>query len=175
GKACKVFAFEPNPFTFASLSKNIILNGCAADVTALNMALSDETRVAQFRYSTLRSGAASHAVIKESGDARIDGAHQRILCMRLDDAAKRFALPPPSHMKIDVDGAELDVLDGSARTLARPELSSILIEIDENKDSHARVLALLENQGFVLLYKYAVHRPTSKIFNCVFERQTASR
>jgi FkbM family methyltransferase len=167
---CAIVAFEPNPFTFASLSKNILINGSAREFTALNMALSDKTRVTSFLYSTLRSGSASHRVLCEGEDAEVPGAFQRILAMRLDDAVSRFALPRPSHIKIDVDGAELEVLHGAPETLEYPGLNSLLIEIDENKNSHPEVFALMQKHGFTLVEKHTVHRPSNKIFNCVFER-----
>ena len=41
----------------------------------------------------------------------------------------------PTHMKIDVDGAETEVLKGAASILANPSLKQVFIEIDnENLD-----------------------------------------
>lgn len=167
---CRIVAFEPNPFTFASLSKNILLNNCGEDIAALLIALSDTTALTSFRYSTLRAGAASHALGDNSNIFSDPGLAQRVLAMRLDDAIERFALPPPTHMKIDVDGAELKVLTGAERTLAGPAVRSVLIEINERKNSAREIAVFLEERGFAAIEKRPVHRASSGIFNCVFER-----
>jgi hypothetical protein len=48
----------------------------------------------------------------------------------IDDMVETGAIPPPKFIKIDVDGHEGKVIDGAWRTFARPDLESVLIEID---------------------------------------------
>lgn len=70
-------------------------------------------------------------------------------------------LTPPTHLKIDVDGLEPDVIKGAAKTL--PKVKSILIELTtvlENKgrafatpnvvESHIRIKEHLKEKGFEL-------------------------
>ena len=49
-------------------------------------------------------------------------------------------LAPPDHIKIDVDGLEHRVIDGMRETLLRPELKSVLVEI--NFDSPRNLAAV---------------------------------
>lgn len=52
----------------------------------------------------------------------------------------------PTHVKIDVDGRELSVLEGMSRTLADPALRSLLVEV--RQDTMDRVVAWLDRFGF---------------------------
>ncbi len=56
----------------------------------------------------------------------------------------------PNHIKIDVDGTEGQILKGSTEILSRPELRSILLEINEEREGAVEAVRLLEKSGFVL-------------------------
>jgi hypothetical protein len=47
---------------------------------------------------------------------------------RGDSLIARGAFPCPSHLKIDVEGAECAVLDGLTRTLCTPDLRRVFCE-----------------------------------------------
>jgi FkbM family methyltransferase len=147
GNGARVFAFEPSPPTFHDLSRNVLLNGCSDSIVALPFALWSETGLHSFKLRSLDPGTARHHV---SSDPRPNGPlTQRILAVRLDDLVERFGLPVPTHAKIDVDGAELDVLRGAERTLARPEWRSIIVELDPGEtERNDAVKTLLAGQGF---------------------------
>jgi FkbM family methyltransferase len=57
-----------------------------------------------------------------------------LLCVQLDTLVGEFNFPVPNFMKIDVDGHELNILNGAMKTLANPELTSILIECNGDKN-----------------------------------------
>jgi hypothetical protein len=73
-------------------------------------------------------GGARHILASEAPDGP-PTVPQPVLMYRLDDLVETFGLPPANHIKLDVDGGELDVLAGAARTLASPSLRSLLVEV----------------------------------------------
>ena len=81
-----------------------------------------------------------------------------------------FSLPPPHHLKIDVDGSELNVLRGAAATLAGRQLRTILIEVD---DPNAEAVSeLLGGHGFELRSRHP--RGTAGLANLVYEKRSTS-
>ena len=74
--------------------------------------------------------------------------HQPILGMRLDDAIRTFDLPPPSLVKLDVDGGELDVILGAREALQNPRMRSLMVEVDRGIGDD--VVACLGELGFEL-------------------------
>lgn len=148
----KVMAFEPGFANYARLCKNIVLNGCEGRVVPVPFPLDAQTGLAGFKYRSLEPGQSRHRLSPDPwsawGTGRQSRYQQPMCAMRLDDAIATFALPLPNHMKIDVDGSELRVLEGALGVLRSPTLKSLLVEIDgENWD---QAMARLEGVGFVV-------------------------
>lgn len=148
----KIYAFEPGFVTFPQLCRNIHLNDAAEVITPLQVALFDQTGLAAFHYQNLTTGGALHSL-----GAPIDQCGQEFqpvftlstLAYRLDEFVQQFGLPFPNHIKIDVDGNELQILKGAGDILRHPELHSILLEIDKEQ-SEAEITSLLDANEFVL-------------------------
>ena len=150
GSGGHVYAFEPGYATFAHLCDNIVLNGCQDRVTPLSIPLSARTGMARFAYHMLFPGHARHAGL-EAGSLVGESApayEQPVPAMRLDDVVRLFVLAPPQVLKIDVDGAEVMVLEGAGDTLRGAQLTHVLIEIDQQND--AVVVDLMQAAGFRL-------------------------
>ena len=138
----RVFSFEPSYASVATLCANIVLNDAAEQITPLPVALSDATSMNVFSLRDLEAGAARHALGARGPGDKPAIYQQPVLVCRLDDVVEWFTLPPANHIKLDVDGGELAVLAGAARTLASPALRSMLIEIaSEESDDITQVLA----------------------------------
>lgn len=89
--------------------------------------------------------------------------------MTLDEMIRQFNLPKPNYVKLDVDGAELNVLRGAAKTLCSPELRSVLIEIDDTQTEPA--IALLKECGFHLAEKFKrAHKKDTQVWYGVFRK-----
>lgn len=167
----KVYAFEPAFLNYTQLCKNLHLNGCQASVVPLPVALSDKTALGVFNYHDLIPGGALHtfgAAIDHKGEAFEPAFTQHMISYRLDDLIGQFGLPAPNHIKIDVDGIELDVLVGARETLSNPALRSLDVELEAG-EGERRITELLTAEGFELHSKH--ERWTPGMLNCIFLRK----
>jgi len=144
--AVQVVAVEPAAASFALLCENIARNRAADTIIPLPIALSSRTGLRDFRYRSTEAGAAMHALAGERPAAAAEAFEpaysQRMLAFSLDDLLATFPLPAPNHIKLDVDGAELAVLEGASETLQSPLLRSVMVEVDvEEGDAIVGVLA----------------------------------
>jgi FkbM family methyltransferase len=148
GGAARVFAFEPSYANVSSLCANIVLNGAADAITPLAVALSGSSGLSVLGLRALEPGAARHTL---GGGPSAEGPslyEQPVLTFRLDDLVERLGLPLPNHIKLDVDGGELAVLEGAGRTLASPLLRSMLVEV--NTSLSDAVTDVLSRHGLAL-------------------------
>lgn len=172
-----VYAFEPSFVNFPQLCRNVLLNRCERIITPLQLALSNGTGVEQFHYENLVPGGALHALglaIDYKGDPFSPVFTQRILSVTIDDLVDVFRLPAPNHLKIDVDGTELAVLQGADRALKSGVVRSILIEIEGH--SGEGIVQFLLDRGFVIasMHPYMYGGPTSRfldVANWIFRRR----
>ena len=139
----RVVAFEPGPANYAALCANLDLNSVGDRVIALPLALGDRPRPAALSDQALVPGGSG-----AMGDGAHAGGSATGLVERLDDIVERFGLPAPDHLKLDVDGAELEVLAGAAGVLAAGHVKSLLVELDPERGEE--VVARLEAAGYRL-------------------------
>jgi FkbM family methyltransferase len=130
----RVVAFEPGYANYGALCENVMLNGLSDSITPLPTGLAAHTRMSAFEYTDVQPGAAQHALVEVAPITTFTPIfRQPVMTHRLDDLIEQFDLPVPNHIKIDVDGAEMAVLDGARRTLDNPALRSVLIEVFVNQ------------------------------------------
>lgn len=171
-RGSEVFAFEPEAKNYACLNRNILLNGLGRQVKALNAGLFDATALEFLQLHDLASGSALHA-LGEPIDWRKNRFQpkfeQAVLAYRLDDLRAQFALPAPRHVKLDVDGNEMKIIEGGRRTFSDPALRSLMVEINENDRP---LWALIESCGLRLDRKALVtmQGPQQDFYNAVFRR-----
>jgi FkbM family methyltransferase len=120
GESGRVFAFEPSPETAAVLRRHVELNGFERRVEVIPSVVSNRTGTASF-YSHHLSMAASlsRANIEDFSPEDLTGgiASAEVPCVTLDEFCERGGVWP-SVIKIDVEGAELLVLEGARSLLA---------------------------------------------------------
>lgn len=104
GTRGKVYAFEPMLQNFARLKQNVCINNID-NITLLNLAVSDKTKTIRFSNSTNTFANSYINVGKEDS--------VEVMAIGLDQYISENALPPPDFIKIDVEGAESDVLNGA--------------------------------------------------------------
>lgn len=120
----------------------------SAPVVALPVAVSDRVDVAQFTIAA-RGRSANH-LAEIPGSSQAGGTRETTVAMTvtLDWLLERF--PAPDILKIDVEGAERQVLQGAEKLLAttRP---SVLCEVHEqNRQAIAEILSRHDYQMFDL-------------------------
>ncbi len=114
GPSGRVIAFEPLPFNLKQLRRHIHLNGCQ-NVTVVDKCVGERSGRARFSPGT----GTGTGCLAPDGTLEVD-------VISLDDAVSNGALPPPDVMKIDVEGAELSVLKGAAKVIARSRPTILL-------------------------------------------------
>ncbi len=134
GDSGHVYAFEPSPRNVGFIRKHIRLNHFD-HITVFEAAVSDHTGEAFFDLGA--SIATGH--LADQGALRVD-----LVC--LDDLLAQGKLRPPDFMKVDVEGAEYDVLCGAQQLLA--DCRPILFLDTHGRDAHAPTIALLQEIGY---------------------------
>jgi FkbM family methyltransferase len=165
-RGASVVAFEPGYANFARLCENIQLNGCHRSIIPLPFPVAEASGLVGFKYRTLDPGQSRHGLRQETwrpkGGAPGAKYEQPVCAMQLDEAIARFHLPPPAHIKIDVDGAEGRVLAGARRVLRSPHLKTALIEIDPAQ--WESVLGTLTDARFQLAAQYGHRKPDAPYY-----------
>lgn len=167
---CQVFAFEPGFANFAQLNRNIHLNR-AAGIIPLNIALHDETAMGEFTYRELSTGSALHSLDASQALSAERVYTQPMPTFRLDDFAATFMLPPPNHIKLDVDGVELAILHGADRLISDPALRSVLVEICGTTVDDDPIATWLAEHGFRLHARHTHPAHLQDAANCIFVRK----
>lgn len=174
----KAYSFEIEAKNFAALEANLAVNPRLA-VEALHVGVSDGTTDwADLRVGQDRAGGHHKTLVSDefAGPANIVDAGyaiERVRVVGLDQLIAQHRLPPPEHMKIDIDGSEVLFLRGAARTLANPALQSLMFELYEGSHYYGEIVQYLSQAGFALTAKHPIEQPwpgCEQLFNCEFWR-----
>lgn len=128
-----VVAFEPNPSNLERLRRNVAYNGSPRISETV---LSDASGTVEFDNPTRARenwGARGSIAPDAGGEAiRVD-AHAG------DELVERGELPPPTVVKIDVEGAEVLVIEGMADVLASDRCRLVYCEVHRESDERRSV------------------------------------
>ena len=150
---CTVLSFEPSASNFFVLARNIQLNGLNGLVTAYCIALSGNTELGVLNLGSLAMGTALNQFGKSGEKSRylaseIDSVAHGMVGFTIDDFIARFAPLFPTHLKMDVDGLELQILQGAERTLSDRRLRSAMVELSlTDAGERKQAMTLLERAG----------------------------
>ena len=177
-KGVECVSFEPESQNYAELNRNIYANQLGGKIHAYCIACSNENKSDKLYLSQFGVGQALHNFGEEkdyNGHSSISGYQQTALSYPLDQLIEKYGLRKPTHVKIDVDGIEEKVIEGAIKTLAQESTRSVLIEINENRETDKRIVDVLLGLGFSLISRY--HAPIfdqgdfSAIYNYIFSRE----
>jgi len=138
----------------------------------LQIALLDRTGLEPINYhKSVAAGASLHAVgavvVDHEEKAFTPVETQMIPAYTLDDLIAVLDVPAPTHLKIDVDGAERPLLRGAARTLARGTIKELLVEVvdhDRRGTRLATIKDLLAAHGYEPAQRFTHHEDDSASF-----------
>ncbi|HEY9076189.1 MAG TPA: FkbM family methyltransferase [Anaerolineaceae bacterium] len=105
------------------------------------------------------------SLLREGDDIETNGAPRRVPAVRLDDLAQQYKLQPPFLLKLDVQGAELEVLAGGEQTLAQAEyviLETVLFRFFENGAIFDEVIHYMKTRGFSV---YEIFEPGFRLLD----------
>ncbi|MCU1242673.1 MAG: Methyltransferase, FkbM family [Candidatus Acidoferrum typicum] len=130
GEQGRVFAFEPAPDTAALLAEHVRLNR-KTNVTIIQKAIAGHAGEMRFSASV------------DSRIRRFDvGGETTVLSVTLDQMVRD--LPPPACIKMDIEGAEVEALQGAAECFQRYRPKLFLA----THDTDGPCCALLRSWGY---------------------------
>jgi FkbM family methyltransferase len=153
-RSCTVLAFEPSAANYAVLTRNIQLNSLPR-VVAYGVALSGQTSLGTLNLDSIAIGGAMSQFGRPGDRSRYSLTNASIghgmIGFTVDDFVRQFNPPLPTHLKIDVDGLELPILQGAAATLRSPQVRSIMIELSiTDRAERDQAIQLLQSCGLSL-------------------------
>lgn len=170
-----VVAFEPVAANYALLCEHIRDNDLEKYATAYCLAVSERTGMGRIDLSQTEAGGAVSHFDGEGGAFVHDGIKRSVLSRQgaysvsLDTLFHDKDIKNPQHIKIDVDGIELLILQGGTSLFSDKNLKTILIEVDmAEKKAKNETITILSAFGFDLKEHFCCH--TSKVTNLLFIR-----
>jgi FkbM family methyltransferase len=151
GSSGKVIAVEAHPYNFRILQHNIRLNKLP-NVSLLNWAVySKKARLKLYLpdedlgYTMHHSLMTNYLATKYSEE--IERRFMEVEADTLDNLLKIRGINKVNWIKIDVEGAEYEVLKGATETLSANQHISILVEV-HGKDTYGPTIELLRSNNF---------------------------
>ena len=148
-----VIAFEPYRKNYSSLCRNIDINNLT-NIIPFNLAVGTKPKVLNFNQSECISGLAE---FDQKDFESFD--ESTVLMLNIDDL-KPFPFNGITHLKIDVDGPEFDVINSCESILLSNSLKSILIEVSIGESDNL-IDEKLTRMGFKKHFYYENFKPHS--------------
>jgi len=147
GDGGQVITFEPNPVNFRAILDHIALNDFD-NIKPIQTGVGSKRETLNFLIpSRLPARGTVNVGRKGMFSGRKDLSEIKIEVESLDNLVKTYNLPHPDFVKIDVEGMELDVLQGMLEIISncKPEM---VIELHFTNDQ--KVAEFLLQQGYSL-------------------------
>lgn len=138
-----IYAFEPMPLNYGALIGNRDMNGFMGMI-CLPFAVGSRDEWVSMDIPSEMAGATGTQIKKGPGT----------VCVTIDGYSRRIM---PTHIKIDIDGQELQVVLGMRQTL--PHIKSSLIEVSGK--SKADIVGIMTAAGFSTDNRFNSFKPHS--------------
>ncbi len=130
GSSGKVYAFEPAPENVAIVRRNLKQNNFS-HVTVIEKAVFSSTGTAELLLAKYAGG---HTLATVGTPPDLDGS-LAVQLVSIDYLVDRQEIEPPKFVKIDVEGAEIEVLKGMSQTISQFKPTIIYEVDDETKEA----------------------------------------
>lgn len=177
-RGVNVIAFEPHFGNYFQLCANIHMNGLQDKIKAYCFALSEHMAAGTINLSSVGMGTAMSSFncdLDYLGNPYRPVFRQGMMGCSIDQAVELFGMQVPEHIKIDVDGIELDIVKGARNTLGDPRLRSVSIELVEGLPEQVDgVHEIMRDVGLEFMHKkqstiYPYHQ-IEGVLNYLYQR-----
>lgn len=151
----QAFSFEPSYKNLEILTKNIMLNSLQNNIKIISNPLSDNFKFSSFIQNDFSAGEAKASFLTNTQDQetyfknfkdKTNEVSYNTLGLSIDNLSDLKLIPKPDLIKIDVDGNELQIIEGSKKTLSNLTGISMLIEV--RKETKNKINDLMLKMGF---------------------------
>lgn len=159
-KGVETYAVEAELLNASLLYENVFLNNLQNKCVVLPYCLGNDNKMDVLYLKDISKGDALHSMGKPSH--MLDEKAQKIVktmpipTFKLDDLISMLNLKKPTHIKLDVDGNELQIILGGIKTFESAK--EIHIELDMSSEEHNEAFLLLEKLGFEIINKEPIYR-----------------
>jgi FkbM family methyltransferase len=150
GQNGKVVAIEADPSNFEILNRNIKLNGLTNIIPLNYAAYSKQTKVKLY-LPVEESGFSIYNTIMVNR-AKPEEKFIEVNANTLDNLLQQNGIRDANWIKIDVEGAELDVLKGATDALSKSKGIALLIEV-HGLDNYTPVVEFLNRYNFKIEFE----------------------
>tara|TARA_B100000575_G_C23136860_1_gene660635 strand:- start:765 stop:1625 length:861 start_codon:yes stop_codon:yes gene_type:complete len=174
------FSFEPSTSNLRILTRNISVNNLEEKIKVIPMPLTNKENTFQIMNE---SGFVEGGALNTFGENfNFEGkkfhpkTRYNLLGTTINFFIKNKIIEVPDYIKIDVDGIEHLILQGSNEVLNNKKVKSLNIEINENfKQQHKKILNIMEEYNFRFIEKYIEIKDGkdskfNKSFNYIFQK-----
>ena len=125
-----VYSFEPDFQNLYLFKKNIILNDLQKYINIIPNPVNNQNCFGKLIYNINNLSGSSDIFFNDIKSLKNKNFKKiSMLAVKIDDLTKNSIIPYPALIKIDVDGSEIDVIQGAYRTLTSKKCKSVLVEV----------------------------------------------
>jgi FkbM family methyltransferase len=144
GTDTKVVAFEPAAVNYYMLAANCEANRMHNQIDCLLVGLGTEQAIVRLEVSQFSPGKSFS--FRGHKDLPYE-TKQAALVLSVDQLVEQYGLPCPNYIKIDAPGSAEAIIAGASRTLRRPDVRQIHLEVREHSKGGQRIIEMLNQSG----------------------------